>query len=142
MSSLPQIFFHTVEKTPVKLLAIYRICHHVFSEKEPVTIRVSDKKTALFVDDLLWKMPLEGFIPHEIADQTTLCPIAISTEKRSPNGSRTLLNLTSQAVNPLEEWNVIYELEDRTSEEKLENAKQRYRHYEQKGCKISFWLEK
>lgn len=126
------ILFFPVKTAQAKLLKICQIATLHVQKKEKLIILVSDQISFEFVDELLWKLPEEGFLPH---------PNQFLTIETEPNGEASaLFNLKQTAFLQKNPFKKIYELEDYTSSEKLQLSKQRYQTYRDAGYSITIDL--
>jgi DNA polymerase IIIc chi subunit len=126
---MTSILFFPVKGTQAKLLKICEIATLHVQKREKLIILVSDQIAFEFVDELLWKLPEEGFLPH---------PNSFLTIETEPNGEATaLFNLQQTAFLQKDSFKKIYELEDYTSSEKLQLSKQRYQMYRNAGYPIT-----
>jgi DNA polymerase IIIc chi subunit len=123
------IIFIPVETVDAKLRAIAKIAERSTLDKHPLCILVPDEKARQFVDDLLWKFPIESFLPH---------PTAYLTIETAPKEASALFNLCPTPFLEKNIYKTIYELEDKTSLDRLDLSKKRYESYKQEGYSISY----
>jgi DNA polymerase-3 subunit chi len=97
------------------------------------------------MDNLLWTFRAGSFIPHErYTSETFSLPraewerhvILIGTHKAPEDWQKTVINLSSQCPQDLEQIERILEILD-DSEETKEAGRQRYRQYHQLGLAIA-----
>ncbi|WAK02834.1 DNA polymerase III subunit chi [Methylobacter sp. YRD-M1] len=97
------------------------------------------------MDNLLWTFRAGSFIPHECyTEETFSLPraewqrhvILIGTQKAPDDWQKTVINLSSQCPQDLEQTERILEILD-DSEETKEAGRQRYRQYQQLGLAIA-----
>jgi DNA polymerase-3 subunit chi len=97
------------------------------------------------MDNLLWTFRAGSFIPHErYTNDTASLPraewernvILIGTQKAPENWQKTVINLSSQCPQDLEQIERILEILD-DSEETKEAGRQRYRQYQLLGLAIA-----
>lgn len=119
----------------MKLQKIVRAAHYHFQKKEPLLFVVDNDISAKYIDDLLWKMPQESFLPHIVTSSPTKELIAISSKKKSLNGANHFFNLTNLPL-LLEDFYVVYEFEDFTQPEKIKLAQFKYAQYRAKDFAI------
>jgi DNA polymerase-3 subunit chi len=122
------VVFFIVKDVNAKLRKIATVAQEYLEKKEPLLILVPDKAALEFVDELLWKLPEEGFLPHP----TKL--LQIDTEARETTA---LFNLKATAYLDKPYAHTIFEFEDYTSTEKLQLSKQRYAAYRDAHYAIS-----
>lgn len=115
----PRIILFQVRDPQTKLNRLIETAHAHFEKKEPLLIFVDDAKAALFVDDLLWKMPAFGFLPHAIIetmqDESLPIYIAITKEKSNLNQAKAAFNLCATPLMIEGPFKIIYDFEDLTS---------------------------
>ena len=126
------VLFFPVKETKAKLLKICEIANLHVQKKEKLIILVPDQIAFEFVDELLWKLPEEGFLPHPNT--------FLSIQLEATEGASSLFNLTPVAFLQKDYFKKIYEFEDYTSSEKLQLSKQRYQMYRNAGYPISIDL--
>ncbi|MFT4552710.1 MAG: DNA polymerase-3 subunit chi [Chlamydiales bacterium] len=134
---LPPVTFLRVTDVHSKLM---RICDTVFehvSQGQKVLISVDDDASANFVDNLLWRLPEESFIPHIISDTECEDSVVITTLEINLNKAFALISLKSTANPMAKNFSVIYELSDHTVAKKLELSQQRYSVYQREGFPLS-----
>lgn len=121
-----KVVFFTVKTAIEKLHTIVHVAQEYLEKKEALLILVPDQAALDFVDELLWRLPEEGFIPHP----TSFIQIESETKE-----AVAIFNLKPSAF--LGGSYTIFELEDYTSVEKLQLSKQRYAAYKDARYAIS-----
>jgi len=130
--SPPQVIFFTVNDTHSKLLKIAELCHRHFEKKEHLQIVLPDQQSLDFLDALLWRLPLSSFLPHTInPGDEELILLSLSAFKWEK--SHLLFNLTGQAYLERSDLKEIYELDDRTSDQKKQQSLARFKAYQGSG---------
>lgn len=117
-AKLTKVCFIRVTDNASKLQKLCTVIHDHFVRKDRVLIVVPSVEVAKYIDQLLWRMPEESFVPHAIANGPSRELVAITTSLSNVNGASTLVNLLPNIhpnTGPVE---VIYELLDMTSKEK------------------------
>ena len=132
-----KIFFLKVEDNESKLGKICSTVKHHFNQRDRILITASDETAATYIDQLLWRVPPESFIPHTIASQPINEAIVITTGLRNLNRATILINLCPNASPIIHDFQTVYELMDMTAPAKTTLSKQRYKTYEQAGCSIN-----
>lgn len=122
------VVFFIVKDVNAKLRKIAAVAQEYLEKKEPLLILVPDQAALAFVDELLWKLPEESFLPHP----TKL--LQIDTQARE---TVALFNLRPAAYLDKPYAHTIFEFEDYTSTEKLQLSKQRYAAYRDARYAIS-----
>lgn len=121
--------FFQVRTNQEKLLKIWQIAQEQFDNKKPLLIKTSDEKSSIFIDEMLWSLSSDSFLPHEISLTTSLETICITHTDCNPNQAKTIFNLTSSPITH-EEFSLIYDFDEltpppkkRISEEKIKSYK-------------------
>lgn len=121
-----QVHFLQIADNAQKMLTLCTLAQKHFYAKEKMLICVPTDEAAAYIDLLLWRMPEESFIPHEIANPAKIT-IAKSTE--NINEATILINLGPQIPINLDAFACIYELYDKTHPSKVEQAEQKLAAY-------------
>lgn len=111
-----------LQKITDKVQKHFDLGHHIL-------ISVPNDDVALYVDQLLWKMPIDSFIPHKIINSQSNERIGISTIQENLNKAKVLINLCPQAFENYNQFEVVYELFDETHPSKTELSIQRQSAY-------------
>jgi DNA polymerase-3 subunit chi len=131
-----QIIFLQVATVEEKLNAICKTVQQHFKSRENLLITVHDAASATFIDQLLWKTPVESFLPHLISTQPTKEPVVITTVPRNLNQAQILINLCPDCSPILTQFQRVYELWDLTHPAKTAAAEQRYKTYQEAGFDV------
>lgn len=131
---MSQIVFFSVKSTQDKLAKLCAIAKTYFEQGDPLLVMTADEKARDFVDELLWRLPSDSFLPHIATDMPCRDLIAITCSRQNINQARALFNLTPD---PLFFPDLtIYEFEEHTSPDKRQASEARYRAYRDKGLPI------
>ena len=133
---LTRVVFFQVRDNPTKLQRIAETAHSHFEKKEPFLILVEDERSAAFVDELLWKLPATGFLPHIATDEPTTDRIAIAKAKKNVNSAKVAFNLCSTPLLIEGPFRIIYEFEDLSAPNKKNLSSLRFDAYKQAGYLI------
>lgn len=106
--------------------------HAHFGKKERFLFFVEDEKAQTFVDELLWKLPNTGFLPHIATDCQTSEQVAITKSKTNVNQAHFAFNLCSTPL-LLPGFKIIYEFADLTTPNKQNLSGLRFNAYQQAG---------
>jgi len=127
---MSQINFFVVKDTPSKLHRIVKAAQDHLRRQDPLIFLLPDAAALAYVDELLWKLPEDGFLPHPSR--------FITLELQPTQGGSSLFNLRPGAYLEKFSFKTIYEFEDHTSTEKLQLSKQRYQTYRDANYPIAF----
>ncbi|NGX28561.1 MAG: DNA polymerase III subunit chi [Candidatus Anoxychlamydiales bacterium] len=131
-----KVVFFQIRAIKEKLIKLIQTAIYHFEKKENLLIYVQDDAALKFVDELLWKTPKEGFLPHIIADENTSDFIVITKSKNNLNKAKYLFNLSLDLVDFDPSYKVIYDFDDYTTEIKQQKSKKRFEIYRNAGFKI------
>lgn len=133
----PKILFLSVKSLPIKLQTLANVTNHCFVSKVRLLISVSTDEAATYLDELLWKLPPESFIPHAILTKPSTELIAITTELHNFNQASILFNLRPEPHPLANTFPFIYELYDETHPNKLSQSESRKAAYLQQGFQVN-----
>lgn len=133
---MPKIVFITVATNQEKISAISLQVQRHFEQEEPILILAPNEKAMQYLDDLLWMHPENSFLPHQIVNATSKEKIAITTLPQNLNQAKVLINVSPSICSIPEQFEMIYELYDKTSSEKMEQSQRRLETYQQKGLAV------
>ncbi|OGN59204.1 MAG: hypothetical protein A3F40_03115 [Chlamydiae bacterium RIFCSPHIGHO2_12_FULL_27_8] len=126
-----KVIFFKINDAKTKLIKIIQTAMMHFEKKENLLIKTFDSTSLNFVDELLWKLPKESFLPHVKSNSFIEEFIVITTENKNLNNAKYLFNLCPEIVDINLNFKTIYDLEDNTSQIKQANSKKRYLIYKQ-----------
>ena len=129
----PEIIFIEVRDNTSKLNKICATVQHHFTCKERILIAVPSPEAAQYIDQLLWRLPEESFLPHVVAQKPCKDMIVITTAAVNINGAHILFNLRSEPMILASGYDKIYELLDYTHAEKENLSRQRLAIYQAQG---------
>ncbi len=132
-SVVTRVVFFQVSDNAAKLKKIVDMASLHFGKKEPILFFVEDERGEKFVDELLWKHPPTGFLPHLASAGPTQDLVVITKSKNNVNGARIAFNLCSTALCLSEPFKIIYEFEDLTAPVKKNFSTVRYDVYKKSG---------
>jgi DNA polymerase IIIc chi subunit len=130
--SYQKVIFLSVQNSEEKLKKITQIARYHFFRQEKLLFLASNDESAQYIDDLLWKMPIESFIIHTISDVQTDDGLVITKKRENINNAYHIFNLTYSPLFDIPLCSLIYELEDQTSLEKKEISEKKYKAYHER----------
>jgi len=130
-----RVILFQVRKPALKIEKLAEMASAHFERKEHLLIVVEDEKTALYVDELLWKFPPTSFLPHVIEEEETSALIAITKGRSNVNKARFAFNLCPTPL-LIEGPRLIYDFEDLTSPLKQQLSAVRFDAYKKARCLI------
>lgn len=132
----PMIIFLRVADNSAKTARLCTIVQQHFEHGDRMLITVANDEVAGYVDQLLWRLPEESFLPHQIVRGPSEEKIVITTGKENYNKAKVLLNLCPDASPISSQFQIVYELLDETHPDKLRLSQQRQRDYEAGGYNV------
>ena len=135
--ALPKVIFYHVKDNQAKLSLIGTKALEAFRDEKRLLIVVHSFQAAQYVDQLLWRLPPNGFMPHVIADTSTAEWIAITLQdQHNVNQATTLLNLSPSYSSLSLKMEEVYEIYDETHADKQALSEQRLKTYQSHGITI------
>jgi len=121
--------FLKVHDNASKLQAVLSTIQRLFRERKRVLISVPNSEAAQYLDEILWKMPPESFIPHAIVNQNCDELVAITTLHANFNKATVLINLCP-TISPLtSQFEQVFDLDDQTHPSKAKLTAERKQAY-------------
>lgn len=130
------IFFLTVKDTENKLKKICLTVKEHFNRRERILITAPDDASAKYIDQLLWRLPQESFIPHVLSYQPVNEAVVVTTTLHNLNEASILINLCPSCSPILHLFQTTYELFDHTTPGKAALSQQRYDTYLNAGYSV------
>lgn len=136
MNDMTSVTLLKVSDNQAKLQRICETIRQHFESGNAVIVFVPNQDAAKYVDELLWRMPEESFIPHAISNTSSKDPIVITTEPKNLNQAKIMLNLCP-GISPLSgDFQSVYDLIDETHPSKVELSAQRLAAYKSNGFSV------
>jgi len=138
MTLHPHITFVTVTDNQAKLTKLLQCVQQCFIKGHSVLIAVPSVQVAQYIDQLLWRMPKESFLPHVISDSGKVVDekVVISMMAQNINKANVLVNLNPEISPIFGEFEFVWELLDKSDSVKEGLSRQRQVAYQEAGCKI------
>ncbi len=135
---MTQVDFHILKDTSLEARWLYtcRLVEKVAGLGHSVLIAVDTEDEALALDDLLWSFKPESFIPHHIIGGENDVSVEITFSEISGNHQQVLINLQSQVPEYFSRFSRLSEIVIQ-DEKVLENTREHYRFYKQRGYPIA-----
>lgn len=132
IKSTTKVILFQVQTPQEKIAKIIAAAKKHFFEKHPLVFLVQSEKAAIYIDDLLWKTPKEGFLPHLILSDSTKMPLEyllITDNIDRAKGVKSVFYLRSEPFASSQLFSTIYDFEDQTSLERKNLFEKRYKTY-------------
>ncbi len=133
MNHTPNITFLNVADNASKLKKLCEAVQRHFMAKEKVLIAVPSDEAAAYIDQLLWRMPEESFMPHVIAERQCNERVVITKSNENINKAEVLINLRAEIPTGINDYHIIYDLLDHTHPTKVEQSRKRQDAYKSAG---------
>lgn len=110
----------------------------LYSEFERVLVVAEDRQLLEQLDELLWHNSAKQFIPYSMDTECYSASVAVLLTDRQPERARyqALLNIGARISIKPESYRAVVELVN-TDETSKEQARERYKQYRQRGCRVS-----
>lgn len=135
---LKKVYFLRVVDTASKLNGICQTIHNHFRKKEAILIVVPSQEAAIYIDQLLWRLPGESFLPHAISNEPIHELVAITTTDANVNQAKIIMNLCPEVPKNLTGYSMIYDLLDLTHPTKEQLSLSRQSAYQTLGYSLEF----
>lgn len=133
---MSRITFLKVKTNQEKLVSITKIVERHFDSAQNILISTPNDQVANYIDQLLWRMTEESFIPHKIATEPCKDAVIITSTPENFNEASVLINLCPGCPPSFNEFTTVYELYDLTHPEKEALSKSRHESYLQSNSKV------
>ena len=124
-----KITFLKVHSNNKKIQRLLEVIHHHFYKGNRIQIIVPNITAGNYINDLLWKAPLESFIPHVMTNAPVADPIVITESNQNLNRCSVVINLSLGLWEHSVDY--LYELMDMTSKERELQASKKIQSYGQ-----------
>lgn len=125
----PEVVFLNASDANTKLRRIVKTVQEHFFAGEKVLILVPNQPSEEYIDQLLWRMPEDSFIPHTIAKTTSDEHVVITSESLNFNQARVVINLKPEACEIVDGIVKIYEFMDESTPHKAEQSRKKVEWY-------------
>lgn len=127
-------FYVSPDSQPeARLTLACRLARRAWQGRLPVFIRCSDPQQLASMDEMLWHLRPQFFMPHNRFDDNPAAPIVLAIDQHPVLDNSVLINLQMQPVQELDRLNRIIELVCQTPE-LLQQSRTNFRHYRALGC--------
>lgn len=131
------IIFLRTRDNQEKCSRIIQCAEQALETEKRLLIVAPNEEAARYLDQLLWRMPQEGFVPHVITHTPCQDFVAITTTYQNLNQASYLLHLSPQICPIGDKFEQIYELYDMSNPEKELAAQQKVKQYQSKGLAVA-----
>ncbi len=132
--------FHDSEPS-LRERRLFEIVEGAYSGREKVVVFAAGAERAAALDRILWINKQESFIPHEIIQEPGLSsdlPVVIVTSEFNPIGASILVADSHCPVEYAAGFETVHEFVDRSSPDRHEASRDRFRAYRSLGFKVEY----
>ncbi|MBF0370192.1 MAG: DNA polymerase III subunit chi [Magnetococcales bacterium] len=138
----PTARFYQLGATPLER-ALARIATKAFEKGLKSCVVAGDGHRAMHLDDLLWREPVDGFLPHGIhgRDEAERQPVLLSSTPQDMNGATVAILAAPIPLPDPQRFDLIIDFVDGDNPNALAMSRERYRHYRDRGCDMEYWIQ-
>lgn len=129
----PKVNFLIVKENSAKWQGIVQIANHCFHHRIKLLFSVASEEVGRYVDELLWKFPVESFLPHAVVNRPSTELIVISADLKNYNQAEILFNLRPEPNLLAAQFPLIYDFFDETVPSKKELSEKRKLFYQEQN---------
>lgn len=137
-------YFYHLTQQPLEA-ALPKLLEASLSRGWKVAVRGRNPRYLDWLDQKLWLVPEEGFLPHGLAggEHDALQPVLLTTEAQAANGAACLMSVegaevTADEVGTLERVCILFDGGDPAA---LERARGQWRALTAAGCGAQYWSD-
>jgi len=114
-----------------------------YEKRTYLSLVCSDKEQAEEMDELMWQLPADKFIAHNLQGEGPIngSPVEItwlnSKVGHKVRNKKLVINVSGQFLSDFNEYQQIIDFVPNETKQK-ELARERYKQYKQAGCRMSF----
>lgn len=115
-------------------IVVAAISHH-YDQKRRISVLAQDHDQACWLDELLWQLPPERFLAHQLVGEgaPNQAPIEIAYQQVDMNPRPVLFNLALQPIDSVRSIRVLYDFVFADPERK-QLARERFKHFRSQGA--------
>ncbi|MBU2979523.1 DNA polymerase III subunit chi [Alteromonas sp. C1M14] len=119
-----------------------RACHLVadaYANKKKIAVLCANQASAEAVDELLWQLPADRFVPHNMYGEGPGpgTPVEICWQENQLSRRSLLVNLSGEMLSSPGSFQTIYDFVP-VADDAKQAARVRYKQYQQAGCQLQF----
>ncbi|MDF2178622.1 DNA polymerase III subunit chi [Aliiglaciecola sp. CAU 1673] len=122
---------------PAPLALACRLAAQAYRSKQACLVLCEDKQQAEAVDELLWQLPVDAFVPHNLTGEGPPkgTPVEIAWQGSSRSNKPVLINLASQLPEGHQRFKRIFDFVPADDQQK-QQARERYKQYRGAGHQL------
>jgi len=108
-----------------------------YRNKQKCSVYCQDQQAAEQFDELLWQLPNDAFVPHNLAGEgpASGTPVEICWQPPSQFNRPVLINLSAQVPDFHHRFRQVYDFVPAVEQLKVQ-ARERYKHFRAAGCQM------
>ena len=110
-----------------------------YAQRQKCVVLCANKSSAEAVDELLWQLPADRFVPHNMCGEGpgTGTPVEICWQENQLSRRNLIVNLSGEMLTSPHSYQTIYDFVPVAGDAK-QAARVRYKQYQQAGCQLQF----
>jgi DNA polymerase-3 subunit chi len=129
----PKIIFLKVLTNQEKLFSLTKTIQKHFDLGDQLLILCPNIQVANYIDQLIWRLPEDSFIPHSIVNEMCHEKVAITYQNENFNKAGILINLCKEIPSLPLGFQLVYDLFDQTDADRHALSKARFSSYQVAG---------
>lgn len=138
----PTVRFYQLATTPLEKVLV-GVLEKAWTRKMLICLLAHDTTHAQALDDLLWRVPHGGFLPHGQWNRPDpeRQPILISLEPDERNGASVIVLTTPRLLPDPARFDLVIDFVCGQDPMTLAESRKRYRHYKDLACNMEYWTK-
>jgi DNA polymerase III subunit chi len=123
--------------------AVTGILSKAYQKGVKTTLLTPGPDPSRYWDSLLWRNPVDSFLPHGIGSgpDPEKQPILITEQPDDTNGATLIVLVTPRIVESPKQYDMVIDFVDGSSPKALADSRNRYKQYRDQGCKLEYWIQ-
>lgn len=138
----PKVRFYQLAAMPLER-ALVGIVGKAWDRGLSVCLLANDAHHAQWLDELLWRFPHDGFLPHgqwKNPDPERQ-PILISLEPDARNGATVIVLASPKLLADPKQFDLVIDFVYNQNLASQNESRRRYSHYRKMGCQMEYWTQ-
>jgi DNA polymerase-3 subunit chi len=138
---MPEVRFFALkeQQTSSMYAKACEIASNAYSQRQRCVILCASQADAEKMDELLWQLPAERFVPHNLAGEGPKggAPVEVVWVGEPMPRRPFLINVSGSMINNINQFQQIVDFVP-VEETAKQQARQRYKQFQQAGCRMQF----
>lgn len=138
----PLVRFYQLAASPFETVLV-RIANKAWERGLRVCLRAADASHAHHLNDLLWRQPADGFLPHGLwnGGHVERQPLLIAPGVDDRNGASVIILGVAEPLAQPDRFDMVVDFVPGGDPLARAASRDRYRHYRQLGCTLEYWIQ-